>query len=178
MFFLRQITLFLFALLLGVNFFIGCAGYQLGPTGTQVSGEQSIEITRFKNLTIEPRLSEYLMIPLRRAVQQDGTFRLCTEAGSADYVLEGVITEFNRDGVGSIPTDVIAHVDEYITIRVDITIREQATGKIILTQGFSSSTIFPMGADQTSSERQNIPIAMEGLAQNIVSILADGKIKD
>lgn len=165
-------------LCVGMLFISGCAGYRLGPTGDQVAGDSSIEVKHFKNLTIEPRLSEYLMIPLRRAIQQDGTLALCTEEGSSDYILEGTITKFERTGVGSLPTDVVMHVDEYITITVTVTVRERATGKITLQQDFSGNTVFPISKDQTSAERQNIPIAMENLARNIVSIIADGKIKD
>lgn len=157
---------------------IGCAGYQLGPTRGQISGSESVEVRHFQNTTLEPRLSEYLMIPLRRAVQQDGTFHLCTERDSSDYILEGTITKFHRNGVGSYPGEVVVHVDEYVTIQVHVLFRERATGKVVLEQDFEGSTVFPIGMDQTSAERQNIPVAMENLARNIVSILGDGKIKD
>lgn len=171
-------SILLSMLCVGMLSISGCAGYRLGPTGDQVAGDSSIEVMQIKNLTLEPRLSEYLMIPLRRAIQQDGTFALCTEKASSDYILEGTITKFERTGVGSLPTDVVMHVDEYVTVFVTITVRERATGKVTLQQDFSGSTVFPIGRDQTSSERQNIPIAMENLAKNIVSIIADGKIKD
>ncbi len=157
---------------------VGCAGYQLGPTAGQVAGGSSIEVQHFKNLTLEPRLSQYLMSPLRRSIQQDGTYRLSTEEGSSEYILSGTITGFRRDGIGSLPNEVVVHVDEYITIDVTVNVTERATGKVILEQDFSGSTIFQMGPDQTDSERQNIPAAMENLARNIVSIIADGKIKD
>jgi len=157
---------------------LGCA-YNLGPTEGQVAGGKSIEINHFKNLAIEPRLSEYLMVALRRTVQQDGTFELATrEDVESDYIMDGTITLFDRNGVGSTPADVSTYVDEYITITAMVTVTERATGKVILSQKFSGSTVFPIGRDQTSAERQNIPVAMDILARNIVSILADGKIKD
>ncbi len=123
-------------------------------------------------------MSEYLMGPLRRSIQQDGTYWLCTERDSSDYVLDGVITNFERRGIGSLPSEVTVRVDEYIIISVKISLRERATGKIILEQDFSGSTTLPLGADQTSAERQHIPVAMENLARDIAAILGDGKIKD
>ncbi len=123
-------------------------------------------------------MSEYLMGPLRRSIQQDGTYWLCTERDSIDYVLDGVITNFERRGIGSLPSEVTVRVDEYIIISVKISLRERATGKIILEQDFSGSTTLPLGADQTSAERQHIPVAMENLARDIAAILGDGKIKD
>jgi hypothetical protein len=118
------------------------------------------------------------MGPLRRSIQQDGTYWLCTERDSSDYVLDGVITNFERRGIGSLPSEVTVRVDEYIIISVKISLRERATGKIILEQDFSGSTTLPLGADQTSAERQHIPVAMENLARDIAAILGDGKIKD
>ncbi|NCC60736.1 MAG: hypothetical protein EOM12_07300 [Verrucomicrobiae bacterium] len=177
MFFLNRFFLPL-QLCFALCWLVGCAGYHLGPPAGQVSGGSSIEVVRFKNETLEPRLSEYLMGPLRRSIQQDGTYWLCTERDSSDYVLDGVITNFERRGIGSYPSEVTVRVDEYIIISVKISLRERATGKIILEQDFSGSTTLPLGADQTSAERQHIPVAMENLARDIASILGDGKIKD
>lgn len=157
---------------------VGCAGYQLGPPAGQVSGGNSIEVVRFRNETLEPRLSEYLMGPLRRSIQQDGTYWLCTERDSSDYVLEGVITNFERRGIGSYPSEVMVRVDEYIIVSVKITLWERVSGKIILEQDFSGSTTLPIGADQTSAERQHILVAMENLARDIAAILGDGRIGD
>ena len=98
--FLKHISLFL-SLCLSVLCLTVCAGYRLGPTNDQIAGDGSVEVKQFKNLTIEPRLSAYLMSPLRRAIQQDGTFRLCTERETSDYILEGTITDFDRNGIGS-----------------------------------------------------------------------------
>lgn len=174
--FLKHISLFL-SLCLSVLCLTGCAGYRLGPTNDQLAGDVSVEVKQFKNLTIEPRLSAYLMTPLRRAIQQDGTFRLCTDRDSSDYILEGTITDFERNGIGSYPGNVSVHVDYYITISVHAILRERATGRVLLEQDFEGSTVFPLGKDQTSAERQAIPIAMENLARNIASVLGDGKIK-
>ena len=165
-------------LCLALCWLAGCAGYQLGPPAGQVSGSNSIEVTRFKNETLEPRLSEYLMGALRRSIQQDGTYWLSTERSSSDYILERIITDFERRGIGSYPSEIMVRVDEYIIISAKVSLRERATGRIILEQDFSGSTTFPIGADQTSAERLHIPAAMENLARDIASILGDGKIKD
>src|SRR5690606_233555 len=68
-------------------FLIGCAGYRLGPTNGMPAGSRAIQVKLFQNETYEPRLTEPVVTALRRAIQQDGTYRLATR-DDADIVVE------------------------------------------------------------------------------------------
>src|SRR5687768_4968035 len=107
------------------SFFCGCAAYQLGPTNGVAAGSKSIQINLFQNATKEPRLTEPVATALRRAIQQDGTYRLAT-GGDADVILEGAITEFDRSGISFDPRDTLTVRDYELRMTVKFTAKETA----------------------------------------------------
>ncbi|MDB6057666.1 MAG: hypothetical protein JWO95_1510 [Verrucomicrobiales bacterium] len=151
----------------------GCAGYKLGPTNGDVAGSRSVSVQPFLNDTLEPRLSDYVTLELRKRLQQDGTFRLETH-DSGDLILSGHITKFDRSELGFQPTDVLTPRDYTLVMVAQITAVERATGKTNLSRTVSGRTTVRVGADLASAERQAVPILAEDLARNAISSLADG----
>jgi hypothetical protein len=151
----------------------GCAGYKLGPTNGTHAGARSVQVMPFQNHTIEPRLIDAVNTALRRGFMQDGTYRLDTQ-GDATYVLTGDIIRYNREAVAFKPNDVISVVDYYLTMTVHVVATERGTGKVIVDREVTGRATIRVGADQSSAERQAVPIMADDLARKAVSLLADG----
>src|ERR1043166_2524774 len=120
--------LFVFVVSIGLA---GCAGYHLGPTNGQRSGERSVQISAFLNQTIEPRLSDALASSLRKNLQEDGTYRLNTH-NDGDIVLSGTIVNYDRVQLSFQPTDILTPRQYRVVITAQITARERLSGKVLL----------------------------------------------
>jgi hypothetical protein len=165
---MRAAVLLIFALILG-----GCAGYQLGPTNGMVAGSKSVRIQPFQNKTQEPRVPEYLAISMRKQLQQDGTFRLQT-SGSADIVVSGVITRFNRSGLSYQTNDVLTPQEYTLQLVARVVAVDMNSGKTNLNREVVGYTYIRVGNDQSSAERQAVPLLTDSLARNAISLLVDG----
>jgi hypothetical protein len=150
----------------------GCA-YRLGPTNGDVAGAKSVRVDFFRNETLEPRLSDAVCTALRRTMQQDGTYRLSTH-GDADIVVSGVITKYRRLGISFEPKDVITPRDFEIDIMAKVTATETSTGRVLVDRAVRGRTTIRVSEDQSSAERQAVPLLAEDLARNVTSALADG----
>src|SRR5271157_1487279 len=151
----------------------GCAGYKLGPTNGLPAGSRSVQVNPFVNRTREPRVSEYLAASLRRQLQQDGTFHLAT-AGGADILMTGEIIRFDRTGLSYQTNDVLTPQEYTLTLVAHLVAREAHSGKINFERNVSGRTYIRLGYDQSSAERQAIPMLTDDLARNAVSLLVDG----
>jgi hypothetical protein len=151
----------------------GCA-YRLGPTNGLAAGEKSVEVAPFTNQTLQPRLGDAVCSQLRKQLQRDGTYRLATH-DDADILVTGVITHYTRQGVSFVPTDVVTVRDYRLSMTAQVTARERGTGKVILNQPVSGSTLIRVENDLTSSERQALPLLAGDLARNVAALLADGR---
>ncbi|HWF18942.1 MAG TPA: LptE family protein [Verrucomicrobiae bacterium] len=158
---------------LALLFTAGCAGYHLGPTAGQVAGARSIQIAPFVNRTLEPRLSQYVMMSLRKNLMQDGTYRLDTH-DEGDVILTGEIKTYQRNGLSFQPTDVLTVLDYEITMTAQITARERNTGKVIFDKAVIGKTTLRAGPDLTSAERQAIPLLTDDLAKKTTALLVEG----
>ncbi|HEY5913735.1 MAG TPA: LptE family protein [Verrucomicrobiae bacterium] len=152
----------------------GCAGYQLGPTNGLAAGDKSVRITPFVNQTAQPRLTDAVTSQLRKHLQQDGTYRLCTH-GEGDIILSGTMTRYDRTEITLAATDILTVRDFRLTLTAQVTARERSTGRLILNQPVTGSTIIRVGPDLTSAERQAAPLLAGDLARNVTALLADGK---
>lgn len=155
------------------TFVTGCAGYKLGPTNGDTAGSRSVSVTPFRNDTMEPRLSEYVTLEMRKRIQQDGTFRLETQE-PGDLILSGHITKFDRSALAYNPGDTITPQDYTLTMFAQITAVERATGKTNLVRNIYGRTTIRVGADLASAERQAVPLLAQDLARAAISSLADG----
>jgi hypothetical protein len=151
----------------------GCAGYKLGPTNGMNAGSRSVVIRAFANRTQEPRISEYLASSFRKQLQQDGTFRLETE-GVADILVSGEIERFDRVELSYTTNDVLTPQAYIVTLVARVIAVDTGTGKTNLNRRVQGHTYMRIGNDQSSAERQAIPLLTDDLARNAVSALVDG----
>jgi Lipopolysaccharide-assembly len=151
----------------------GCAGYHLGPAGGQTSGSRTVQVEPFVNKTLVPRLSDYVMISLRKNLAQDGTYRLDTH-DDGDVILTGEITSYQRTAISVQSTDVLTAVDYEISMTAQVTARERISGKIIFQKPITAKTALRAGADLNSAEREEIPLLTDDLAKKATSLLVDG----
>lgn len=161
--------------LLGVGMLVlaGCAGYRLGPPSGIVAGDHTIQVMPFGNKTMEPRLPEYVMISLRKNLQQNGGYRLDTH-DDGDLILEGTIVNYQRSILSVQAVDVLTPVNYDILMTAHVTIRERSSGKIIFDKNVTGRTAVSTGADLTSAERQAMPLLTDDLARKAVAMLVDG----
>jgi hypothetical protein len=164
---------FVVTLLSGCLFLAGCA-YRLGPTNGEVAGNKTIEVVPFKNLTLEPRLSESVTSLMRKTLQQDGTYRLETQ-DHGDIVVTGSILKLERSELSFQPTDVRTVRDYYLILVAEVTAIERSTGKTNISQVVAGRTAIRVGADLASAERQAVPLLAADLARNATSVIVDGK---
>jgi hypothetical protein len=151
----------------------GCADYTLGPTNGLPAGSRSVEVRSFLNRTREPRITEYLAGALRKQLQQDGSFRL-ESSGRGDILVTGEIIRFGRTGLSYQTNDVLTPQEYTLELTAHVVAVNVNTGKTTLNKEVSGRTYIRIGNDQSSAERQAIPLLADDLARNAVSLLVDG----
>ncbi len=159
------------ALLAG--FIAGCAGYKLGPTNGLEAGARSIEVQTPVNKTFEPRLGVELNHQLRKQLQRDGTYKLET-GGDGDVVVTTTLLRYEKTGESFEPRDTLTVRDYRVLLYAHVTAYDRVTGRNIVDREFRGRTSIRPGSDQSSAERQALPLLMEDLARNITSALVDG----
>ena len=165
---MRPVLLFILASLLA-----GCVGYKLGPTNGLPAGSRSVEVRSFVNKTKEPRITEYLAGSMRKKLQQDGSFLLDT-SGRGDIVVTGEITRFSRSGLSYQTNDVLTPQEYTLGLEAHVVAVNVNSGKTNLNKQVIGRTYIRIGNDQSSAERQAIPLLADDLARNAVSLLVDG----
>jgi hypothetical protein len=165
--------LILFAICVTAILSAGCAGYHLGPVNGAVAGERSIEIIPFNNQTLQPRLGDAVTQALRERMQTDGTFHLATH-GPGDVTVTGVITDYHREGVSFLRSDVATAENYRVDLTAHVTARDRATGRVLLDKKVTGYTLVQVGTDLTDAERQSLPLLAEDLARNITQLLTEG----
>jgi len=165
---MRRFLLFLAAAALA-----GCAGYKLGPTNGLPAGSRSIQVRPFANKTREPRVTEYLSISMRKQLQQDGTYRLETST-RPDILVTGEIIRFVRTGLSYQTNDVLTPQEYTLALVARVVAVDLNSGKTNLNQEVFGRTYIRIGNDQSSAERQAIPLLTDDLARRAVSMLVDG----
>jgi hypothetical protein len=152
----------------------GCAGYRLGPVNGLAPGEKSVQVVPFVNQTLQPRLTDALTMQVRKQIQRDGTYQLATQ-NDGDIILSGTISQYGRSEISFTHDDSLTVHDFRLKLAVHVTARERSSGKVILDQQFTGTTLVRVGNDLTSSERQAQPLLADEVAKNIVTQLAEGK---
>ncbi len=152
----------------------GCAGYQLGPSNGLEARTRSVQINPFANQTMQPRLTDVVTWQMRKELQRDGTYQLATH-GDGDIIVTGELLRYQRMEVTFSSNDILTVQDYRLTLTAHVTARERGSGRIILDQPVTGYTLMRVGNDLTSAERQAMPLLAQDLAQNITSLLAEGK---
>jgi Lipopolysaccharide-assembly len=151
----------------------GCAGYRLGPVNGVAAREKSVQVNPFNSQTLEPRLGDAVTSQLRKQLQRDGTYQLATR-DDGDIVVSGIVTRYARQEVSFSSSDILTVLDYRLDLEAQVTARERSTGKIILNQPVTGSTLIRVTADLTSSERQALPLLAADLAKNVTALLTEG----
>ncbi len=165
--------LIFFAICLAAILSTGCAGYHLGPVNGAVAGGKSIEIAPFNNQTLQPRLGDAVTRALRERLQTDGTYHLATR-GPGDVVVTGVITDYHREAVSFLRSDVATAENYRVELTAHVTARDRGTGKVLLDKKVTGYTLVQVGTDLTNAERQSLPLLAEDLARSIAELLTEG----
>jgi hypothetical protein len=152
----------------------GCAGYKLGPTNGLEAGARTIQIHPPVNKTFEPRLAVELNQQLRKQLQRDGTYRLETR-GEGDVIVTTTILRYEKLGESFQPRDTLTVRDYRVLLFAHVTAYDRVSGKNIVDREFRGRTSVRPGGDQSSAERQALPLLTEDLARNITSALVDGE---
>lgn len=153
--------------------FCGCAGYRLGPSDGLTAGDRTVQVVPVSNRTLEPRLGDSVTSAVRKEIQRDATFKLSTHGG-ADIVLTCELVRYDRNEVSFVPGDIVTARDYRVSVLAKVTAKESASGRVILTREFTGNTLMRLGSDQSSVERQTLPILAADLSRQIVAALADG----
>ena len=153
----------------------GCAGYHLGPVNGQMAGARSIEVQPFNNQTLEPRLGDAITQSVRERLQTDATYHLVTRVDAADIVVNGVVRQYSRQGLGYLNTDVATPENFRVDLLVHVTARDRQSGRLVLDKDVKGHTFVHIGNDLASAERQALPVLAEDLAQNITELLISDK---
>src|SRR5450755_363338 len=124
----------------------GCAGYHLGPVNREIAGDKSIEVLPFNNQTLQPRLGDAVTQALRERLQADGTYHLATR-GAGDVVITGDVTGYSREGLSYLNTDVVTPENYRVGLVAHVTVRDHATGKLLLDKDVSGFTLVHVGSD-------------------------------
>ena len=151
----------------------GCAGYRLGPSNDVAAREQSVFVEVFVNNTMQPRLEDDFTHAVRIGMQREGTYRL-GHRNDSDIVVQGVITDYSRQGLSYDPTDLVRVRDYDLVAVAQITAYERLTGKKLIDQVVSGHTQVRAEQDLLSAERQASPLLAADLARKVVDLLADG----
>ena len=168
---MRALKLFLLCLVTAT--FAGCASYHLGAVNGTVQGDKSIEVLPFNNQTLQPRLGDALTQSLRERLQVDGTYHLAKH-GAGDVVVTGVIHLYARESLGSSASDFATPENYRVGAAVHVTVRERASGKLLLDKEVKGHSLVHIGRDLASAERQALPLLADSLAQSITELLTEG----
>jgi hypothetical protein len=153
----------------------GCAGYRLGPTNGVPAGLRSVRVAYFQNTTPQPRVSEAIDVSLRRALQQDGTYRLASERDTGDIVLTGTVIRYERPALSFQTTETRALQDYRVRLVARVKAMDRGTGQVLFEREVTGTTVLRSGADQSGIERQALPLAADDLARRATGLLVDGE---
>ena len=157
---------------LAVALLTGCA-YTIGPVNGVVAKDKSIQVVPFVNQTVEPSLTDAVTMEVRKALQQDGTYRLATH-DDGDIIVTGTISSFQRHEMTFQRSDTLTARDYRLGLTAQITARNRSSGKVIVESPVTAFTLIRVGADITSSERQALPLLAQDLAKNVTAMLVEG----
>jgi hypothetical protein len=86
----------------------------------------------------------------------------------------GLITSYSREGLSFLSADVATPQDYRVDVTAHITVRERATGRVLLDKDVKGDTLVHVGSDLADTERQALPLLAQDLARNITELLTEG----
>jgi len=159
--------------------FSGCAGYHIGPIKPKTLRDVAkVAVPAFKNETLEPRVEVLFANSVIKQIQQDGTYKVTTEA-DADAVLEGTLEQIIRRPARSVRGNILQTREYTLAVRIRYRILDRS-GRILDQRSVTGQTSFfvngtdTIAADVNQDERQAIPLAAEDAAVRLVSQISEG----
>jgi hypothetical protein len=153
----------------------GCAGYQVGNIpNSAMSGVKTIYVPVARNQTYEPGLPVQVTNAIIRRLENDGTY-MSARTGEADADLVVTITEFDRIPVRRSREDVLITTQYRIALKGVITLTNRITGQIVFqNKDVVGISEYIVQGDAVEAERQTIPLAAQNVADQVVSLVAEG----
>ncbi|MEO0453657.1 MAG: LPS assembly lipoprotein LptE [Verrucomicrobiota bacterium] len=173
-FFLR--VLHLSILLTPVSLFISCAGYQLGNVPYQeLKTVETVYVPVIQNESFEPSIQVMTTNAILRKMDQDGTFSH-GRIDEADATLEVTITEITRVALQRARRSQLVSEQYQVIMSAEATLLNHQTGqKFMDRMKFEGTTDYFVTQNRLQEgERQQIVLASQDLADNIVRYMSEG----
>ncbi|HWB59823.1 MAG TPA: LptE family protein [Chthoniobacteraceae bacterium] len=152
----------------------GCAGYHVGPVKpAYLKNVRTIGVPTFRNATLIPRLEVMTANCVIKQLQNDGTFQVAP-VEEADAILQGTVTSVQRQPYRSLAGNVLATTEFNLEMRIDYTLTDRLTGKVLAKHSVIGSSSFFVGGDVQQDEQQALPLAADKAAVQIVTSLSEG----
>jgi len=150
-------------------FIIGC-GYQLNPYMKEVV---TVAVPIFDNKTTWREMEFELTNLVHREIKARTPFRLVSHPEDADIVIYGEITDYRNPVMVEDTQDNVIMSGAVMTLRV--TIKEQKTGKEVMSKSRSVQSEFIRGASEasTDAEYRGRQQTFEQLSRWVVSLLEE-----
>lgn len=153
----------------------GCAGYKLGNIpGAELKGVRTIYVPTVKNESYEASLNIMVTNAILRRIDNDGTFE-SARTKNADSELLVTITEVRKNPARRSRMN-LQVVEEYeIVIEGKATFTNRVTGQRLFTDRTVRGHSYVLVQDNLpEGERQALPNAADDLAQQLISLVAEG----
>ena len=144
----------------------GCAGYRLG--NSLPPGIHSVCINPFANKTKEAGIESTATQKAVQEFQRDGTLKVAT-AAEADLILDVTLVEYVLEPIRYTGTDATKANEYRLTLRADLVLKNQKTGKTMLDKvRVSGESTFTAESDVAQAKQNALPNTSADLAHNIV----------
>jgi hypothetical protein len=150
----------------------GCGHYQLG-NGSQLSFS-TLYVAPFRMHALVPQAQPIMVAQIRDAFIQDGRIALVNQADLADVALHVTVRDYHREVATARPGDTGLARKFVITLTVEATLIETATGK----EMFHNRPIIVKrdvytDSGQQQAEYQILPLLAQDLAEKLTHSVLD-----
>jgi hypothetical protein len=146
----------------------------------------TLAVPAFKNMTLEPRVEVMLANCLIKQLQQDGTYKISSEA-DADAIVQGTLERIERTPSRGVQRDFYQTSEYTLSLLLNIKVVQRSTGKTLSERAVRGNSSFFVTSSNAMSpeinarvanvnrdERQAIPQAADDAAIRLTSYLSEG----
>lgn len=149
----------------------GCLGYRVGAVGER--RYQSIAVPMFRNKTVTPQVEPRITNAIIKRLQADGTLLVQSRA-TADAVLFGTVTKYDRMLIRGATTDTGVPREYRLVMTVVVEVLDQRSGEHILKPTTIEGTAEAfIGTDLQSADDQALPLLADDIARQVAGLLTD-----
>jgi len=152
-------------------------GYRLAGTGAGVlpSHVRAIAVASFSNRTDRPEIEQRITEALTRELARRGRYRVVTDPGAADAVLEGAITDYRTPPVEFTSSGRQSRVEATVTL--EATLRERTRDDVLWSQTglvFKQPFDVPDSGVYVDLESAALDLLSRQAAESLVSSMLEG----